>query len=314
MTRRPTSKTPSVFTSALPPSLRKRYPLILAVLAIFSALNISLKADKIFSDAWSFAVEIKITPLTILLIFLFWLPILLPWIATYIPKLQSSLNVLRDLGVEEIETNILKLKIRYGVEAASKNYEEQIIDGQFSQGASQQLPETIEQRYQQAIELIDTSKVDAAEAMKQINQLATLYDKVREEVKSGRDRSRIMREISSTIWALLPQVSNFPVDEKLNSPNGGDRLCAYKYLEWQPESQYTNTLLSRSIGIIETPFGQYAALLALRRVLMFHQFNNDQVTEMRNILTWAANLQYMGPDRKELMNEIIALLQLSPSR
>jgi len=314
MTRRPTSKTPSVFTSVLPPSLRKKYPLILAVLAVLSALNISLKADKIFSDAWSFAVEIKITPLTILLIFLFWLPILLPWMATYIPKLQSSLNVLRDLGVEEIETNILKLKIRYGVEAASKNYEEQIIDGRFAQVTSQQLPETIEQRYQEAINLIDTSKVDTAEVMDRIDQLANLYDKVREEMKSGRDRNRIMLKISSTIWALLPQVSNFPLDEKINSSNGGDRLCAYKYLEWQPNSQYTNTLLSRGIGILETPFGQYSALLALRRGLMFHHLEIEQATEMQNILMWAANLEYIGSDRKDLIHEIISLLHFSPSR
>lgn len=300
--------------SVLPSSLRKKYSITIFILAILSILNISLKSGKINSNVWSFSVESKVTSVTLFLIFLFWLPILLPWFFTQFPQLQGSLNWLREQGIEEIETNLLRIKLRYGVQEASQNYEEKI----WNPGATnvdfnaQETHQQIEKRYQDAIALIeDTSTTDSTEALKRIDQLAAYYDKVREEMPSGSNRTRLMRDISSTMWALVTKTVNFPVRERLNSSKAGERLSAYKYLEWQPSGEYIGLLLSRAAGILEIPFGQYSALLALRRVVTTNELNPDQLRRAIDILKWSANLDYLraGRSRQRLMIEITSILE-----
>jgi len=298
----------------LPSSLSKKYSTTIFVLIVLSILNISLKSDKINSNVWSFSIELKVTSVTLFLIFLFWLPILLPWLLTQFPQLQGSLNWLREQGIEEVETNLLRIKLRYGVQEASQNYEERI----WNPGATsvdlnaQETHQQIEKRYQDAIALIDaTSSVDSAEALKRIDQLAMYYDKVREEMPSGSNRTRLMRDISSTMWALVTKTVNFPVQERLNSDKAGERLSAYKYLEWQPSSEYIDLLLSRAVGILEMPFGQYSALLALRRVVTTNELNPNQLKIAIDILSWSANLDYIraSRSRQRLIIEITSILE-----
>lgn len=297
-----------------PSSLRKKYFITVFILIILSILNISLKSDKVNSNVWSFSIELKVTSVTLFLIFLFWLPILLPWVLTQFPQLQGSLNWLREQGIEEVETNLLRIKLRYGVQEASQNYEEKIWNpGTTSVDLNaQEMHQQIEKRYQDAIALIDaTSSIDSAEALKRIDQLATYYDKVREEMPSGFNRTRLMREISSTMWTLVTKTVNFPVQERLNSNKAGERLSAYKYLEWQPSSEYMDLLLSRAVGVLEMPFGQHSALLALRRVVITNEFNPNQSKKAIDILKWSANLDYIRADRsrQKLMIEITSMLE-----
>ncbi|MCZ0905008.1 hypothetical protein ON021_34450, partial [Microcoleus sp. HI-ES] len=72
-----------------------------------------------------------------------------------------------------------------------------------------------------------------------------------------------MHEISSTMWTLIPKVITFPVHERLNIQKGGERLSAYKHVEWNTSTDSINLLVSRAVGIMEMPYTQYAALLAL---------------------------------------------------
>lgn len=304
-------------SSGLSSSLKKKYLITIVILTILSVLNISLKSDKVNSNIWSFSVELKVTSVTLVLVFLFWLPTLVPWFLTQFPQLQGSLNWLREQGIEEVETNLLRIKLRYGVQEASQNYEEKI----WNPGATsaklnaQETHQQIKKRYQDAITLIDaTSNIDSAEALKRIDQLAIYYDRVREEMPSGSNRTRLMRDISSTMWALVTKTVNFPVRDRLNSNKSGDRLSAYKYLEWQPSSEYIDLLLSRAVGILEMPFGQYSALLALRRVVTTNELAPTQSRETIAILNWAANLDYIkgNRNRQRLMIEIASILKTNP--
>ncbi|HEY9647528.1 MAG TPA: hypothetical protein V6C88_14220 [Chroococcidiopsis sp.] len=313
-TRRATQKTMRLATAGLDASLKKQYLITIAVLIILSVLNISLKSDQVSRDVWSVAVEVRVTSITLILVFLFWMPVLLPWFLTQAPRLQGSLNWLRAQGIEEIESSVLKIKLKYGVQEASRNYEEQISEP----GANSDRlnadddRQQIEKRYQEAIALIDAmSTIDATEALDRINQLAVYYDRVRDEMPPGANRTRLMLEISSTMWALVNKTVDFPVLERLNSPKAGERLSAYKYIEWQPSSQYLDLLLSRAIGILEIPFGQYAALLALRRLVTLNPLTPTQASETINLLTWSAKLDYFQADksRPKLMMEIAAILQ-----
>jgi hypothetical protein len=301
-------------SSGLSSSLKKKYLITIVTLIILSVLNISLKSDKVNSNIWSFSAELKVTSVTLVLVFLFWLPSLFPWFLTHFPQLQGSLNWLREQGIEEIETNLLKIKLRYGVQEASQNYEEKI----WNPGATnaelnaQETYQQIEKRYQNAISLIDTaSDIDSAEALKRIDQLSIYYDRVREEMPSGYNRTRLMRDISSTMWALVTKTVNFPVRDRLNSSKAGERVSAYKYLEWQPSSEYIDLLVSRAVGILEMPFGQYSALLALRRVVTTNELAQAKSRETIAILNWSANLDYIkeSVSRQRLMIEIASILK-----
>ncbi|NJK51907.1 MAG: hypothetical protein HC936_02240 [Leptolyngbyaceae cyanobacterium SU_3_3] len=304
-------------SSGLSSSLKKKYLITIVILIILSVLNISLKSDKVNSNIWSFSVELKVTSVTLVLVFLFWLPALVPWFLTQFPQLQGSLNWLREQGIEEVETNLLRIKLRYGVQEASQNYEEKIWNPGATSAAlnAQETHQQIEKRYQDAITLIDaTSNIDSAEALKRIDQLAIYYDTVREEMPSGSNRTRLMRDISSTMWALVTKTVNFPVQDRLNSCKAGERLSAYKYLEWQPSIEYIDLLLSRAVGILEMPFGQYSALLALRRVVTTNELAPTQSIETIAILNWSANLDYIKGDRSRhrLMTEIASILKTNP--
>ncbi len=227
--------------------------------------------------------------------------------------MQSSLSWLREQGIEELETNLLRIKLSSGIQSASKNYEEKILSASVK-NTGQTCFETyqkIEARYQNVIALIDaTGSIEPAKALKKINQLAGYYDRVREEIPSGSRRTRLMMDISSTMWALAPKTRNFPLRAKLNSHKSGERLSAYKYLEWHPLEEYTDLLLSRAVGILETPFGQYAALLALRRMVSIINLTPAKKKEMTNILNWSANIDYLANanDRHSLIVEVASIL------
>ncbi|MEM8806567.1 MAG: hypothetical protein AAGF01_11120, partial [Cyanobacteria bacterium P01_G01_bin.38] len=290
------------------------YLTVIVILIVLSIVNISLKSDEIRSDIWSFSIDIKVTSITLLLIFILWLPILLPWLISLFPQLQGSLNWLRRQGIEEVETNLLRIKLRYGVEEASKNYEEEIWEPGATSATltSRETHEQIERRYRDAITLVDTaSNIDSVEALRRIDQLANYYDKVRYEMPSGSNRTRLMREISSIMWALVPKTVSFPVRERLMSAKAGKRLSAYKYIEWQPSAKHINLLLSRAVGVLEMPFGQYSALLALRRVIANNQLTPNQLKEISSILNWSGELDYIksSQGRSGLTKEILSILR-----
>jgi hypothetical protein len=298
------------FMSGLPPSLRKKYSITIFALIILSVLSISIKSDKVNSNVWSFSVELKVTSVTLLLLFLFWLPLLLPWVLSQIHQVQGSLSWLREQGIEEIETNLLRIKLRYGVQEASEKYEEKISNVGATDLTSQETQQELEGRYRDAIALVDAaSAIDSMEALKRIDQLAGYYDRVREEMSSGSNRTKLMHEISSTMWTLVPRVADFPVLERLNSYRGGERLSAYKYIEWNVSTDYINLLVSRAVGVLEVPYTQYSALLALRRVATSNQLTASQSAEIIRALNWSANLDYMKQERGKLMIEIASLLE-----
>jgi hypothetical protein len=153
------------------------------------------------------------------------------------------------------------------------------------------------------------SAIDSMEALKRIDQLAGYYDRVREEMSSGSNRTKLMHEISSTMWTLVPRVADFPVLERLNSYRGGERLSAYKYIEWNVSTDYINLLVSRAVGVLEVPYTQYSALLALRRVATSNQLTASQSAEIIRALNWSANLDYMKQERRKLMIEIASILE-----
>jgi hypothetical protein len=147
--------------------------------------------------------------------------------------------------------------------------------------------------------------------MSKIVELSQYYDEVRATMPSSRKRTRLMQDISAIIWSLMPSIENLPVREWMKSPRGGERLVSYKYIEYKLSLENLDLLLSRAAGILEEPYGQYSALLALRRLAINVELDTSQKHLITNQLAWAAGLEYMGKDRVNLMKAILSILTAS---
>lgn len=307
--RKANRRGPISATPELPSSLRVKYSITIIFLTILSALNISLKSEEISSNDWSFSLDLQVTTVTLALLVLFWIPILLPWILYQIPQVKGSLNWLREQGIEEVETNLLRIKLKYGVQQASENYAEKISDSNDVTLAPQDTQQQIATYYRDAIALVDAANnVGSLEALQRVDQLVGYYDRLREKMPSGHNRTRLLREISSIMWTLVPKVRDFPVYERLSSKSGGERLSAYKYIEWSVSTEHIDLLVSRAVGILEVPFTHYAALLTLRRIAASNQLTPSQSAKIIDSLNGVKDLIYVYRHTRKLMLEIISIL------
>lgn len=86
--------------SSLPSSIKRKYLITIIALIILSVLTISLKSDKVNTNVWSFSLELEVTSITLILVFLLWHPALLPWFLSQFAQLRGSVNWLREQGIE----------------------------------------------------------------------------------------------------------------------------------------------------------------------------------------------------------------------
>ena len=285
--------------------LRRLYIFLVVLLTILSVLNISFQ---FIGNAWTidgFSVNITVSSVTLVLLLLLWLPWLIPW---FLPQLQDLLLSLRKSGIQEIGIGVIQIKLDPALEKAASEYQSKVLVS----GASKESQE-IERFYNQMQDL-RPADLSAAEARQMIDQLCSNYDYVRAAMQPGSQRTREMTKIVSQMWALMPALQEFPVHERLKSPKDGERVSAYKYLEWKPNLDELDLLLSRAAGVLDSPFGQYGALLALRRAVMVCTLTSEQQDHIVQILNWTADIEYMkGTDRAFLIQDILKRMENSLS-
>lgn len=288
--------------------LRRLYFFVIFILTFLSPIGLSLQTDDINSLPWKVSATLQITSITITFLLLAWLPLLIPWLVALSPRLQTFFTGLRESGIEEIEAGILKIKLSPGIKEAVETYKN-VVDINHAK-ASEKKSDDIEKSYEIALSEIKNSKtLSSSEAMNKIKELSQYYDHIRATMPSGSRRTQLLEDLSAILWSLMPSTENFPVREWLNSSRGGERLSAYKYLEYKADLNHIDLLLSRAVGVLEEPFGQYSALLALRRVAVNSRPTIAQREVIITHLSWSTQLEYMGRDRMYLMNSIINTLK-----
>jgi hypothetical protein len=286
--------------------LRRLYFLVIFILTLLSPIGLSLQTDDAASLPWKISATVQITSITVTFLLLAWLPVLVPWLVSLSPRLQSLFAGLRESGLEEIEAGILRIKLSAGVKEAAETYKKNLEE-------SRKDPAALEKTYKEALASIETAEsISPANALSRIDELAAYYDRIRQTLPSGPDRTRLLTELSSILWTLMPRVNSADLDilERLSNASGGKRLSAYKYLEYRPSTEFLNLLLSRAAGILEEPFGQFSALLALRRLVFSEKLDSSQRALIANHLAWSAGLDYMrNSDRLYLMRSILSALE-----
>jgi len=282
--------------------LRRLYFFVIFILTLLSPIGLSLQTDDITSQPWKVSANIQITSITITFLLLAWLPLLIPWLISLSPRLQIFFTGLRESGIEEIEAGILRIKLSPGLQEAAETYKKKLAD-------AKEDPSSLENSYKEALSALNASEtLSPVDALKRIDEICSYYDRIRKTLPSGSERTRLLTELASILWTLMPRVdvNDLNLRERFSSPSGGKRLSAYKYLEYAPSLEYLNLLLSRAVGVLEEPFGQYSALLALRRMVVNLKLNDLQKKLIANHLGWTSELGYIGNDRVYLMVAIIS--------
>lgn len=296
--------------------LKGLYFIVIFILTILSLIKLSIQTDNTSTFPWKISAEIQVNSITLVLLLLIWLPLLLPWIISISPRFQTFLTGLRESGLEEIEAGILRIKLSAGIEKATDFYEKKVLGSKQLTISSPQEIVKLENSFRESIESFSriSKNLSSSEAMDKVDELGVYYDQIRETMPSGHERSQLLKSIESAMWALIPSIQNFPIRARLSSTKGGERISAYKFLEWQPSIDYIDLLLARAIGVLEVPFAQYAALLTLRRLVINLEINTDTRNRILQILKWNSQIEFLGEDRRSLMKTIISILEKKAKR
>jgi hypothetical protein len=215
---------------------------------------------------------------------------------------------LRGQGVQQVDLGPVKVILhRLGLDRAADRYQDEVLEPEAERPAAA-LAQTLDSVYQEAAALPRRVDVSPKDALVLIDRLGADYDQVQATQPPGQARTRLMGNIAALMWTLMPFTAGFAADDRLASAQGGRRLSAYKFLEWQPQPQYLDPLLARAVGVEEEPFGQYNALLALRRLVAERELTDAQRDAIRQQLEWYLALDFPGRHRRRLMQTILTQL------
>lgn len=291
---------------------RRFFFLLTAIFLLLSLFSISLESDP-SSNNWKINTTISVSTITLTLLLIIWMPVIIPWLISLSPRLRSSLEWLRAGGVEEVEAGGIRMKLvslAKGVAEAAEVYENKIGGRIDTEAGKTQTAEGISKLYSDMVDKLETDdRISRTEALQRIDQLAEIYNQVRYKMKSSSERTQLLSQIAATMWSLMPSVEYFNAEERLTSYDGGVRLSAYKFIEWKPQREYLNLTLSRSVGVLESPFGQYNALLALQRIISNEVLDVKEVASTLALAKWSSELPYIGSERRYLLRNIISILE-----
>lgn len=110
---------------------------------------------------------------------------------------------------------------------------------------------------------------DASAARAQLDQLISQYNTIRAQESSGPRRTSHMTMVVSRMISVLNRVAlgEFDVEAHLSrSDDNGHRLAGYAFLYANPDPRFAPALVQATVAD-RTPFGQYWALRALRRLI-----------------------------------------------
>jgi hypothetical protein len=104
------------------------------------------------------------------------------------------------------------------------------------------------------------------EALDPVERLAARYNQIRWTMPSGSQRTAEMTNVFLQMQELLRDATDFDVSGHLRSADRGKRLAGIAYLYTNPDSARANELAEVALSE-DKPFGEYQALVALRKLV-----------------------------------------------
>lgn len=144
---------------------------------------------------------------------------------------------------------------------------------------------------------------DESAVVASVRDRAVRYNVLRETMPSGDARTVAMADVVRELRNLLRDAPDFDVARYLSSSDRGLRLAAYAYLQEHEAPQYRPELV-RAVCDEDKPFGQYAALEALKNQgRTAKRLGEDDLGRLSSV----AQHFNPGEDITKLINDVIAL-------
>ena len=107
-----------------------------------------------------------------------------------------------------------------------------------------------------------SSDLGEQELMRQAGE----YVALRKSLPPGEDRTLAMSAQMGKMLAVARQMQRFEYESRLKSSSPGERLAGYAYVHAHPTGEKAEPVVRAILSVEDTPFGQYWALRALRRI------------------------------------------------
>jgi hypothetical protein len=146
-----------------------------------------------------------------------------------------------------------------------------------------------------------------AGAEQSLAELIKKYNDIRRDQKSGSIRTENMTRVVREMTELVPRLSSFDLSKLLMSEDDGARLAAYAFLYERPRSGDLRSLTESLVKHESTPFGQYWALKALKRVLNNNSQQSIPPDVVAMLRSYRAQIQ-PGTDRDYELRQIFQYL------
>jgi hypothetical protein len=116
------------------------------------------------------------------------------------------------------------------------------------------------------IESVGVTDLRPSSPAEEMLQLIRRYDSVRENMKSGPQRTKEMTDVVRHLTLLAPKLGDVDWSAYLASQDGGERIAAYSYFYAEPRPGIAPELTYALTNLEDKPFGQYWAIRALGRI------------------------------------------------
>jgi hypothetical protein len=144
-------------------------------------------------------------------------------------------------------------------------------------------------------------------AEQHLAELIKKYNDIRREQKSGSLRTENMTRVVREMTELVPSLPSFDLSKLLFSDDNGTRLAAYAFLYEMPSSGDLRSLAESLAKHESTPFGQYWALKAFKRVLNNNGRQSIPPDVVAMLRSYRAQVQ-PGTDRDYELRQIFQYL------
>lgn len=275
-----------------------RWTALVLVVAVLSAFTVSLKASSI---EWA----VQITPITVLLIALIWLPALVNVIALAGGGVKTPAGEATAGGLFELLRSL---------EPAAQRGALPAVIAALDTGPTKNDPGVARLRRQLQGELAGMP-VDEADARARLTALAREYEVIRETMPSGPDRTFKMTQIVTEARGLAraAQLDPQSLTGLFLGPGKGDRIITLAVIQARPDPTHVPIVID-AIHNAQSPFEQYHGLIA--GLDLVDRLPKDAREALRRTVLDRMNPQANGvvidlrdPERYRLAQQLIEALK-----
>jgi hypothetical protein len=263
--------------------------------AVLSAFSLTFKDGQL-------EFSIQITPITVLLIALIWLPAIVNVVALAGGGIKTPAGEVQSSGL---------LQILRSLEPAAQRGALPAVIAALDTGPTRDDPDVAELRQRLQGQLAGLP-VEAAVARERLNSLAREYETIRATMPGGPDRTFKMTQIVTEARGLAQAARLDPqsLTGLFQGPDEGDRIVTLAIIEANPDPVYLPIVFD-AIENARSPFEQYHGLLA--GLAMVDELSADQRAALREAIKGRMGLHLTGvaidrrdPGRLLLAKQLIA--------